>query len=761
MTSLRPLRAASLLLFAMLSGNALLALPRAPEWRIFLAGSDVTGTAMPTESARILLVDAAALAPALGISVRVELTEVAVRDIQNREWRGTAGSLVLFGAAGEIPLPRPLRIENRSVYLPLTTLADLAMLTLEVDPQARIARLDRPASAGAGLPDGWQSLSLPKPKSRHTDTDSEPFGAFGGLRSVLPPGYDDLRLAVGVENVVGADWGADLYGSGSIRGFETRLATHATSGPAGTAFYNGVLGFYQPQGFGLEGGDLFSEIWGLAQGVRFLGPGTGSDSRGRLAFSFYRPRNDAAGQGAQGGNRRGVLTAGDEVKLGSNFLAGGEVASDGSWALRTRYHLGRYALSAYGQRPVGLGLSSGISGAVELPADLNLQAGWNRSGSGSQVIDWNDLTLLVPVRSANIVLNSSRIVSATTRLRTTGLAFAVPWGPFRLRTSYQQRDGELRFGDGPRTSYRQRDLLTTLSYLANSRLRFDLLAVDRWRDRGLPERWQQLTMNLRLRTGTVLQVIATSDGSPYRDPLHLRIEQLLPAGYSIAAEYGRISTFQETTGDVQAPTKRLKVTVRKTFDVPTPPGGGEVLGTVGSVLGPVSAGVPVDLGAYRTATDEQGRFAFRNIGPGSYDLAVSPQGIPANFVAGEPQRIAVAARRQQEVDVPLIPLGVITGEVYLDHNDNGREEEGEGISGVVLRLDDLSTESGPDGIFEFHNVPPGSHRLKIDPDRLPPGSALSIPSAIDVGLPPGGNLPGIRFRLVEKRKPLILQEVGR
>jgi hypothetical protein len=753
-----------MLCFAMLAGSALPSLAGPPEWRVFLAGNDVTGTASPLESARILLVDAAALAPSLGMSVQVVLTDVVIRDIQNREWRGTTGSLVLDGPAAEIPLARPLRIENRSVYLPITTLADLAMLSLEVDPLARTVRLDHPAAPAApaagdaSLPDGWQALSFPKPKG-HTDSDfeSESYGAFGGLPSVLPPGYDDLRLTVGVDHVVGADWGADVTGAGSIAGIETRLAVHATAGTPGAGIYNGIVGLYQPQGFGLEAGDLFSDIWGQGQGIRFLGPGTGSDTKDRLAFSFYRPSEI----GSQGGNPRGVLTGSDEVRLGRYATAGGEVASDGSWSLRTRYHRQRFGFSAYGRQASGLGPGSGVAGFVELPADLNLQANWNRSGTGSQVITWNDISLLVPVRAANFTLDSSEIVSLTTHLRINGLAFALPWGPLNLRVTYQRRDGDLMFSDGVKSSYGQRDLLSTLSYLVSGRLRFDFLAVDRQPDLGLPERWQQLTMSLRFRTGTLLQVIATTAGSPYHDPLHIRIEQLLPHGYTIAAEYGRVSTLQEANDQVVAPTTRVRLTVRKVFDVPTPPGGGDVKGAVGSALGPAVAGVPVDLGAYRTATDEKGRFAFRNVGPGSYDLAVSPQGIPANFIADAPQHVAVAARKHQEVDVTLIALGVVSGVVYLDENGNGRADEGEGFPGVVLRLDDLSTESGPDGTFEFHNVRPGSHRLNVDPDHLPPGVALTIPSTMDIGLPSGGELPGVRFRLTEKKKPLVLQEVGR
>jgi hypothetical protein len=756
MTSRRHLRAASALLCAVLSGDALPALvrpaERRPEWRVFLAASEVTGTVAPVEAGGVLLVDAAALAPSLGMSVRVELTDAVIRDVLNRDWRGTAGGLALTGPTGELPLPRPLRIENRSVYLPLTTLADLAALSLEVDPVARIARLDRPAAGGASLPEGWQALSLPKPKQRRGADFATRDDASGGPPPVLPPAHENLRLRAGVEHLEGDDWGADLVGSGSIRGLETRLAARATAGRAGSGIYSGILGLYEPQGYGFEAGDLFSEIWGQAQGVRLLGSGTGSDARNRLSFSFYRPS-------ATGANRRSVLTGSDEMQLGKRTRLSGEIASDGSWAVRTRHHWERFGLVAYGRQALAV-LSTGLAAFVELPAALALQASWNRIGSGRQAIDSTDASLLVPVlHGANFTLGSSEIAGATTRLKTDALAFALPLGPLNLRTAYQRRDGEFRFGEGPRSSYGQRDLVSTLTYRPNGRLRFDLLAVDRRPDRGTFERWQQLAFLWKLRTGTQLQVVATTKGSPYRDPLHLRVEQELPRGFSIFAEYGRIAAFDEAPS--LTPPLRLKLMVRKIFDLPTPAGGGEVSGTVGSALGPAAAGVPVELGPYRTTTDGEGRFAFRHVAPGDYPLAVAPQGVPASFAAGAPQRVAVAARRRRAANLALTPLGVVSGEVYLDRNNDGRKDEDEGLSGVILRLDDLATASREDGTFEFLDVTPGSHRLRVDPDRLPTGVALSIPSALDLGLPAGGSLERVQFRLVEKKRPIIFQEVGR
>src|SRR6185369_14689033 len=105
----------------------------ADGWTVRLEGADVTRAADPLVSGEVLLIDIAALAPSLGLSVRVEGRAFTLRDPQAGEWQGAAGNAVLTGPHGDLPLARPVPIAGRSAYLPPAPAGFLAGLTRSVD----------------------------------------------------------------------------------------------------------------------------------------------------------------------------------------------------------------------------------------------------------------------------------------------------------------------------------------------------------------------------------------------------------------------------------------------------------------------------------------------------------------------------------------------------------------------------------------------------------------------------------------------------
>jgi hypothetical protein len=743
-------RGLSGLLVALVLSGGVPARAQTRSWRVLLSGADVTASARAIDAGGVLLVDVAALAASLGLVVRADARQVVVRDPEGTQWQGLAGSSELSGPRGEMPLDRPLRVENRSVYLPAATAAALAGLTLTLDREAMIARLERPADHGdQAAPAGWSTFSIAKPRgSAASQTVDADVGA--AAPDLLPPAHDSLRAGAAVTHVLGADWGAELDAAGRWNGFDTRLTGHATQGTAGLEMTHGFFGLYQPEKWGVEAGNLFSEIWGSAVGVRWLGRERGG-AGARPAFSLYLP----VGPGASGGT---VLAVAEELALGRSSLLGGELATDGSWLLRGHYQRGRFGLFAFGREAAGSGLGMGAGGSLELPAGLGLQADWNHSG-GAEAIDSRDLALLLHLgRGGELTLEGTAATGERTRQDTAALRYGLTLGPARFRASYQQRDLQILFDAARRGSVVRQELLAGTSYAVGRRVRLDLLAVFRGPGRTWDERWGQLAANLRLFSHTTIVLVATSAGAPLRDPLHLRIEQGLAHGLSLFAEYGRISSFQGFDDGVREP-MRFKLTVRKVWDVPTPPAGGEVQGRVtsaGEALGP---GLPVQLGPYRRATDEHGAFAFRHLPPGSYDLAIPPRSVPAAFTAPPPAQLTVTGREHKKADVALVPLGVVAGWVTLDGNGGGRPGPARHlVSGVVVRLDDQVTAAAADGSFSFHNVVPGTHRLSIDVDHLPQRVAVTVPSRIELGLPPGGRLEDVRFRLVVKEKPLLFQK---
>jgi len=70
---------------------------------------------------------------------------------------------------------------------------------------------------------------------------------------------------------------------------------------------------------------------------------------------------------------------------------------------------------------------------------------------------------------------------------------------------------------------------------------------------------------------------------------------------------------------------------------------------------------------------------------------------------------------------PGVGSGGVTGVLYLDENDNGLHDAGEGGAAnvVVLLNGRFAARTDPEGRFEFPSVAAGSHVLTVVPDNLP------------------------------------------
>ena len=85
----------------------------------------------------------------------------------------------------------------------------------------------------------------------------------------------------------------------------------------------------------------------------------------------------------------------------------------------------------------------------------------------------------------------------------------------------------------------------------------------------------------------------------------------------------------------------------------------------------------------QTVTDRNGRFAFKNVEPGSYRIAAARNGYArqeyGQRVFGGPGRVlSVAAGRGETVTITLVPAGTVTGVV--------RDSSGEAIAGLQVQL---------------------------------------------------------------------------
>jgi hypothetical protein len=726
------------------------------RWTVALRGLDVTREADPVLAGGVLLVDAAALGPSLRLAVRAAGREVTVWDPAGVEWRGTAGGALLSAPGRTLALDRPIRVEGRSLYLPAETVAELAGLHLALHPEARAAVFADPEAASGAPSSGWQTFTRMKPASPQEGDGTIPRRSRQDLR--LPPDHDTLRVGLGLGAVPGTDWGSELTATGSARGIETGINALLTSGPQGAEIQNGHAALADPsRGWGAEAGDLFNEIWGFASGARYRWRRGVPDRASWPTFSLYLPNPRA-------GNKGTVLAFGDEIRLGAYATLGGELASDGSWVMSGR--LRRQGLSLFGYRREASGRfetrGSGLSGSLELPAGLSLQAALSRGGPGGRRLETRTFSLRIPLRSsADLSLESARSAGQGVRSRMDAIAAGGAFGRLQLRSRYQRRETEvLALLSGHRVRFAQDELLTAASWLAGSRLRLEAQLAERWPERGQRDEWRQVNASWALSPHTSLQLFATSSSSDLGDTFRLRLDREVRPGLSLFAEYGDVATFQSLSIGPGEDRSRFRVMVRRTWDVATPASGGEVEGIVDTGDLP-AAGVPVELGPYRTVTDRAGRYTFPNVPPGRYELRLPPDGLPADSLAGPLPSVQVKRRQTQRADIPLIPLGEARGWVYVDRNGNGRRDPGEGIGGAVLVLDGRATSSAGDGSFGFFNLPPGQHHIRIEAGRLPTGIEALVPSRMELGLPPGQSVDHLEFRLREKAKPIVFQEVRR
>lgn len=680
-------------------------------WRITLDGEDVTRAAGPRDSAGILMIDVAALAPRLGLSVRVEGRDVSVRAVGGEVWRGEPGGDRLTSSAGMLQLERSLRVEGHSLFLPLGAAAELAGLALIVSAEARLAALERSAKIAAG---GWSAFTLAKPGLR-----DGPAGVAvpAPVAPALPPDRESLRVSLGLGQVEGTDWGGDLGATGSVLGVQTRMSALLASGAAGLELRSGRLALTDPElRLGAEAGDLFSDIWGSARGLRLLRE---RGEAGTRALSLYLP-DRLAGRGSP------LLAWRDGLRLGEDAALEGEVASDGSWLLRSRWSPGRLSLFAH-LRDISV-RSLGLSGSLGLSPGWSLQAGFDASEDGTGTAM---LAARAPLpRSGALMLESTGFRSRSGKLRSDSLTVSFPLPDLLLRARGQRRAG-------------QTELLASASWSGAPGLRVDLQTACRWPEAGRAESWQQAAVGWKLFRKTSLQAVATWGSAPFAERLRFRLSQELPRGFTLFAERG------DDRGGI-------RLMASRTWDVGTPAAGGRVQGRVGE------PGIPVQLGPYRALTDEQGRYAFRHVPAGDYELAIPEELLPASHAAeGARRTVRVTRRTDETLDLPLQRLAEARGWIYVDRDGDGRRDPGEGVAGVVVVLDGRPTRSSGGGSFTFANLLPGSHELRVDTERLPAGLAATVPSRIEMGLTPGAVLDTLELRLVERRKAVVLQEPSR
>ena len=690
--------------------------PAIASWQIMLDGSDITAF-LTADGLRVI-------------------------DRQGAEWTGTDLSGALVGPAGTMFLKAPLLIVGAAAYVPIETLSEFAALKLDIDRDLERAELISSSGSDTASPDGWTAFTLAKPRDRR----EEPYALAGAgrPRDVYLPGADDkLRVGLGVGYVQNADWAQEITATGKYRGLDINLGTRITEGRLVVAD--------KENGWSAEGGNLYSDLRGLANGVRY----TWIERRWRQPYVSLYVKSPLTGVANT------TLAYGDEIRFGETFALGGELALDASHFLKGRFKSGRLLLYGFRRSTTStLAGGSGAFGSYQFAKNWSLYATYNNSGTGPEFVDYRSLGIQFPLpHNINVSAEVVRSRSSSSRTNIGAVTVGWPFGPVRLlarmqtgRTSFTPSGLSLRAAP-----YTSNQLMTSVAYFADPRLSFNFQSTTAWQDTGGRQYWNLLLTNYQISPRTHLQVINDFPQLLDPDQLRLRLTQYLATDYSLILDYGLLQPFQA----IQVPRgeRGLMVMIRKQWDIASPARGGRVEGRVADAAGNPLRGAVVCLGKYRYVTDANGRYSFEAVPRGGYKVYVDENELPADYRSADPPRdLEVANTTRRTVDFRVIPQNSICGSVILVKDKDGRQIR-EALTGIVLRLKDAATASLVDGSFGFYNLDPGSYVIEIDKTRLPAEYEPISPTEARVELKPDAPTTGIEFLLKEREKPVMFQEM--
>jgi hypothetical protein len=610
---------------------------------------------------------------------------------------------------------------------------------------------------------GWSAFEIKKTDAEMTETARLADLPKRATRTQpgdvqLPPQEDVLRLSTGIGYLQGADWGGDVSASGKINGMQTDVSGFFTAGPMGLQSRSGRVSIFTPDGrWRGEGGDLYSDLRGLARGARVS---WSAGQKWTPSVSLYLPRRENASHGAT------VLSYRDRFQVLPRVRVGGEMTTDGAAFLQGQYAQPRLDLTAFYRFTNGpiAGRDKGISGGFSLGRGVALSGAVRLSDAVRDSSNqWQLASIRVPLaRQASVTLERSWWTGSGSSDdgSTNALTVQLPLGPVRLiqrlqwgRTDYRQRAVPLGFD--------RRQSQSMASYTPGPWGSLNYQQSTQWFDDGRVQQWDEVASMFQISPRTSFQVVTAFPD--VRDPQRLRARgtrQLSPT-LQLEAQYGRLSAFQMTRA-VEHEASRVMVTIRKSWQLESPSRGSDVRGRAIDQAGRPVPGALVRLGPYSTITDAGGEYGFTRVPAGEFELALDRNKLPVAYAWDEkPRALTIGGSSREQIDLQVIPLNTIRGRVYIDRNANGHFDEGEGVPNAVVAVDGAVTATSVTGSYAFYNQPPGRYTIRLDVPRLAKGLVPASAAELDVELTGDHPLMGVDFKVEKKDMPILMREIPR
>lgn len=611
---------------------------------------------------------------------------------------------------------------------------------------ATAAAAQGPAIPGGSAPggtvaDGLRTFELPKPA---TVPGGDVARELPAGPTLAPQASQSLSAMIGVGYVEGADWGAEMLAGGSFAGAQVQFNTLLTSGREGLRFDNGSLSIFDPNTkWHIEAGDVFSHLRGAALGGRFSWAAKGNR---RPALAVYAARRGTQARGT-------VLTYRDQLQFKGQTLLDAEIASDKSYLLRSRLAISLFDVEAFHRRqraPFDVRDRS-IAAGVRLWRAMSLSGGLFDASLPGDRDQWRMIALRLPVTSSfDVTLERAFSGSGETSQTTSAVMANVTAGSLRFFHRYQ--NGEYEFtGAGATGTLERQQIRSMSSYSPGPRLNLTLQLATQRTDTGQVEHWEELQATVKLTSTTTLRTVTGVPDVRNPERFQAYFRQELPRRLALQADYGRISAYQSIARELDR--SRFKLMLFKSVDIATPARGATVTGRVADPGGHGVAGARVKLGRYTADTNADGVYSFAHVPRGAYELSLDPGLLPADFAwDGRSAPLTVTTSRTLNADLSVTPLNAIHGRVYVDRDNNGRFDAGEGVANVVLSVRDRLTASDANGAYTFYNLWPDTYAIALT--SVPSGY---VPAAAElaVTLLDGAPVTGADFRVLPKEKPVI------
>jgi hypothetical protein len=125
----------------------------------------------------------------------------------------------------------------------------------------------------------------------------------------------------------------------------------------------------------------------------------------------------------------------------------------------------------------------------------------------------------------------------------------------------------------------------------------------------------------------------------------------------------------------------------------------------------------------RAFTDSYGHFTIFNVTPGRHVLSVDKGTIPPNLSSEDSSIRELYVKEGGSADVTFVfyAIRALSGKVYIDADENGQFDKGEGLKDVRIIVKEKVFVTDDKGSFIIRNLPAGKIILSIDTASLPEG----------------------------------------